>query len=513
MIKTKLLKLFALSAFAFAIAGCSSNKDLFAPVESPEIDNAFSVDRVWSTGTQGTDGFYSQLVPCIYGNSMYVAGREGKVYAIDATSGSKIWTVDLDDEEENSNKRSARLNGGMTASSLYVAVGSENGYIYVLNRKDGSIYFKYYLGLEVLTRPAFSEDGTKLFVLDSKGSLNAFDLLQKERIWVSGDSTSDLHLRSQSKPLAVGNEMVIVGTPTGRVLMISQLDGFVLNQVVVGQNSGSSDLDRISDVSSTPLLLGSEMYTTAFNAGFVDYSFEKNAVIGRLAYHSSKDLAYDENYFVITGDNGHIYCVRRADNVEVWSNTQLSYRNVTAPTIYGNLVVVGDYEGYVYFLNLNNGKILSKISVSDDPIYVAPLIVGNNLVVYSSSGDVDVYNYDPQRLVIAKKEYNDAEAVSGNAAALTAAQSMKPTLSGSGITEEALEKRRAEARKLVAQIESQQRRMENEYREYQRRKAEYERQVKEYERKKREELTGFGLMPDAGVKSDSDVEFVEDDSE
>lgn len=43
----------------------------------------------------------------------------------------------------------------MTASDAFVAVGSENGYLYVLNRKDGSIYFKYYLGSEIVTRPAF----------------------------------------------------------------------------------------------------------------------------------------------------------------------------------------------------------------------------------------------------------------------------------------------------------------------------------------------------------------------
>ena len=188
MIKNKLLKLFAVSAVAFAIAGCSSNKDLFAPVESPEIDNAFKVDHVWSVGTQGTDRFFSQLVPCVYGHSMYVAGREGKVYAIDASSGKKIWTVDLSDEKENENKRSSRLNGGMSASEQYVAVGSENGYIYVLNRQNGSIYFKHYLGVEVLTRPAFSADGSKIFVLDAKGTLNAFDLLKKEKIWVSGDN-------------------------------------------------------------------------------------------------------------------------------------------------------------------------------------------------------------------------------------------------------------------------------------------------------------------------------------
>lgn len=49
--------------------------------------------------------------------------------------------------------------------------------------------------------------------------------------------------------------------------MISQNDGYLLNQVIVGENNGSSDLDRMSDVSSTPLLLGNYMYTTAYNSG------------------------------------------------------------------------------------------------------------------------------------------------------------------------------------------------------------------------------------------------------
>ena len=39
------------------------------------------------------------------------------------------------------------------------------------------------------------------------------------------------------------------------------------------------------------------------------------------------------------------------------------------------------------------------------------------------------------------------------------------------------------------------------------------RRVAEYEKKKREALSGYGLMPDSGIKSDSDEEYVEDDSE
>ena len=513
MLKKKLLCVLALSALALVNTGCNSNKDLFAPVESPEVKNQFEPEYVWSQSTQGVDKFYSQLVPCISGKTLFIAGREGKVYAFNVLNGDEQWLIDLSDEEENDTKRSARLNGGMTASDAFVAVGSENGYIYVLNRKDGSIYFKYYLGSEIVTRPAFSASGDKLFVLDAVGKLSAFDLVKKTRLWVSGDSDNALHLRSQATPVAIGDELVILGTSSGRDLMISQNDGYLLNQVIVGENNGSSDLDRMSDVSSTPLLLGNYMYTTAYNSGFVKYSLEKETVEGKLAYHSSKDIAYDDNFFVLTGDNGHVFCVRRSDNVEVWENPQLSYRNVTAPAIYGNYAVVGDLEGYLYFMNLNNGVIESKIQLSSSPIYVAPLVAGNCLVVYSSSGAVDVLYYDPIDIVIPKKRYTDLEMVTGNTAALIAAQAMSPTAAGSGVTQEDLEKRRAEARKIVAQIEAQQRAAEAQYREYQRQKAEYERRVAEYEKKKREALSGYGLMPDSGIKSDSDEEYVEDDSE
>lgn len=510
MFKKKLLCALAVAAFAFTNAGCNSNKDLFEPVESPEVENLFDVEPVWSQSTQGVDKYFSQLNPCISGETLYIAGRKGKVYSLAMRTGEEKWVVDLSDEEENDTKRSARLNGGMTASDHFVVVCSENGYVYVLNKADGSIYAKFYLGSEIVTMPAFSASGDKLFVLDSQGKLTAFDIAHKSMLWVSGDTTEALHFRSQSRPVAVGDELVVLGTASGRVMMISQRDGLVLNQFVVGQNNGSSDLERMSDVAATPLLLGENLYSTAYNAGFIKYSLERNAIVSRLNYHSTRDIAYDDNFFVLTGDNGHVYCVRRSDNVEMWVNSQLTYRNVTAPTIYGNYAVVGDLEGYIYFINLNDGVIDSKYQVSSDPIYVAPIVAGNCLVVYTANGTVDVVCYDPIEIVLPKKRFTDLEQVTGNTAALVAAQALSPSVGGS-VTKEDLEKRRAEARKIVAQIEAQERAQRARYEEYQRQKAEYERRVKEYEKQRREQLSGYGLSVDEGVKSDSDDEFVEVD--
>ena len=98
---------------------------------------------------------------------------------------------------------------------------------------------------------------------------------------------------------------------------------------------------------------------------------------------------------------------------------------------------------------------------------------------------------------------------SGITSALIASKAMTENLGIGTSTREAIEQRREEARKLVAQIQAQERAIEAQIREYQRQKTEYEKRVAEYEKKQREELSGYGLMPSAGVKSEDDEEFIE----
>ena len=169
------IKSLALIPFvAGVLFGCSGNEDLYAPVDAPEIENRFDIDKLWSSSVGGVGDFYSQLSPAFSGGIIYAAGRDGDVYAYDAMSGDRIWHTDLDDEEENDDRRSARLAGGVTVYAGKAAVGSENGYIYVLNAKDGSLLWKDFVGGEVIAKPAFSKSGSALFVLDSRGRLTSY---------------------------------------------------------------------------------------------------------------------------------------------------------------------------------------------------------------------------------------------------------------------------------------------------------------------------------------------------
>lgn len=495
MTKTKFaLAIPLVAAFLF---GCSGSQDLFAPVEAPEIENSFNVEKVWSVNTGGVDSYYSQLSPSIDLSRIYMASRDGDVYAYDKLTGDKLWHVDLGDEEENDDKRSARLSGGLSSYAGYVAVGSENGYIYLLNAIDGTLRFKYYLGSEVLTKPAFSKSGTTLFVLDAKGSLSCFDIATGKLKYVSGENNGALRLRSQSEPVAVGDEYIIVGQSNGKINILLQENGSIANQIVVGQAYGSNALQRMADVSSTPVLNDHSLYSISYNGNFIEYDFNQHAIVNKLGYSSALDLALDDDHIIIVDDQGHIYAISRANNEQLWVNTALSYRNVTAPVIYGSYVVVGDLEGYLYFIDLNDGAIKTMIELDNSAVYTTPIVDGNLLYAVSSDGDLACYMYDPSGIALQKsmslRVQNDYAGIGINMNAPGVGDT--GIYGPQGIDYDKLMQRRQAIIRQVAQVEAKQRQAMAQQRAYERQRAEYERRVKAYEEERRRQLSGFGIAP------------------
>ena len=67
-------------------------------------------------------------------------------------------------------------------------------------------------------------------------------------------------------------------------------------------------------------------------------------------------------------------------------------RDVTAPTPFGSTVVVGDYEGYVHWLDIGDGRFVARAQAASSRIVSAPIIVGRSLVVQSEDGRIVAYS-------------------------------------------------------------------------------------------------------------------------
>ncbi|MFP4904718.1 PQQ-binding-like beta-propeller repeat protein, partial [Paraburkholderia sp. BR14261] len=71
-----------------------------------------------------------------------------------------------------------------------------------------------------------------------------------------------------------------------------------------------------------------------------------------------------------------------------WTNEKLKSRDVSVPALLGHAVVLGDYQGYVHFLSLDDGSFVSRVKTDGSPIMAAPVLAGNTLVVQTKDGDL-----------------------------------------------------------------------------------------------------------------------------
>jgi outer membrane protein assembly factor BamB len=66
----------------------------------------------------------------------------------------------------------------------------------------------------------------------------------------------------------------------------------------------------------------------------------------------------------------HAFSLR--EGASLWQQAALRNRQLTAPALLDQTVVVGDYDGYIHFLTRDDGHLLARFSVGGGAI-VSPL--------------------------------------------------------------------------------------------------------------------------------------------
>ncbi len=56
-------------------------------------------------------------------------------------------------------------------------------------------------------------------------------------------------------------------------------------------------------------------------------------------------------------------------------------------------VIVGDFEGYLHWLDKATGDFAARVEVEEDPILTKPIVANGILFAYSSGGKLAAYTY------------------------------------------------------------------------------------------------------------------------
>lgn len=381
-----LFRAVSLLGVALFVVGCGSKGIVHTPAKLVDISHPLvQPQQVWSRSIgNGSGGFYPAFRIAAEKDAVFVAAEDGDVAAYNSATGATIWSTDTD----------ARLISGPTVNGDAVLLGSLDAKVITLKRADGKPLWKGDASSEVMSPPV--SDGRVVVVRGVDGRIFGLDADSGRRLWNFDRSEPSLTLRGQSAPLFEGDN-VLIGLDTGELISLNSEDGKLAWAQSLSVPSGRSELDRLVDIDADllPSTMGVFVVSYGGDIALVDPVSGEPRWKRRVKSYSGMALSSDGRTLYVTDDDGYVWALDASNGAEEWKQKALKYRRLSPPAYFDGYVVVGDYDGYLHWLEPSDGKIVGRTRLGSDPIIAAPVVANGLLYVMDSDGDLAAYKDAP----------------------------------------------------------------------------------------------------------------------
>ncbi|MCL6711105.1 outer membrane protein assembly factor BamB [Pseudoxanthomonas sp. z9] len=431
-------RLLAMAALVLVLSGCSTIKGWFGgnkkdekptePAELVEFTPSVEVAKLWSANVgKGEDRLGLQQGPVVADGRVYAAAVEGGVRALDLQTGKEVWHFKPEktragdaaqpdqvaeepasgEEETKAAKRARkeaaklakkaakrkiewRFSGGPGAGDGLVVIGTLDGRVIALDANDGTEKWRAKVPNEVITAPAVGQG--YVLVRTNDGRVTAFDAASGERRWFWTSELPSLTVRGNA-PVTLGPGVVFVGNDDGTVAALSLRDGRQVWSQTVGSADGRSELDRMADVDGPPVLDGTTLFATSYKKETVAIEGPSGRPLWQRDNGGPGGLGVTSSYVVVADQGGTVWGLDRYSGNATWSNPKMLRRSLTAPSIHGDYAVVGDFDGYVHWLKLDNGEEAARARAGGKAIRAKPVVADGILLIQNVEGELTAFRF------------------------------------------------------------------------------------------------------------------------
>jgi outer membrane protein assembly factor BamB len=346
-------------------------KDTHKPGPLPPFEAKVTGQIDWQAplGAKGGESFAPEVRP----EAIYAAAPDGTIVSIDPTTGRQIWRIKADKP----------LSAGVGADSKVVAVGTAKGEVIAFDSTAGALLWRVKVSTEVAGPPTAAEGKVIVWALD--GRIYALSQADGSQKWVYQRTIPALTVRR----FAGGNAArgaLFTGTAGGKLLAMDLGTGGLGWEASVATPKGATELERIADVTSAPVIDERQVCAAAFQGRVACFDLTRGTLIWSRDFSSLGGIAVDNRYLYITDDKGNIHALDKTTGASMWKQDKLTARFPSGPVLVGDSVGVVDAQGYLHLLDRNDGSLIGRVATDGSAALSQPVPVGKAAVWQSAGG-------------------------------------------------------------------------------------------------------------------------------
>jgi len=364
---------------------CSTPDNSEPPAELTDIENAESVQEMWSIDTgQGAEKSFFDMQPLVLGDKILTIDTRGLIHQIDSIRGKSDWRYE-------SGLFSIT---GVSGNEKYLVATSGEGRIELFSREDMTLtpVWKKQLNSEIRSRAVLHDN--QVFVRTVDGRLTMIDAVSGKTGWSVSRRVPALSLTGSSYPI-VTDELVISGFDNGKLLALERENGSIVWESTVGVPSGRTEIERLVDLDGQFIVRDGVIYISSFQGKLAAITLNSGQVLWTRNFSSFQAIDADDEALYLTDDRSHIWSIDRRTGSAFWKQDVLNARKITAPRLVGNKLVVADLQGYVHWLNKLDGKLVSRVSTQNQRYISQPVAIESIAIVLDATGQLTALTQQP----------------------------------------------------------------------------------------------------------------------
>lgn len=347
----------------------SSSAPKIKAAELTPIQASVELRALWQAGI-GSAGEFS-FTPAVVDASVYAAARDGSIARFD--SGNQVWRTSVGQP----------ISGGVGSDGKFVVVASPKGEVITVDAGTGRELWRARVSSEVLAAPAVA-DGL-VVVRSGDSRIFGFDAADGKRRWVYQRSTPTLSLRSSVGVLIAGR-LTLAGFPGGKLVAIANNNGAALWEVTVALPKGATELERVADITSRPVVSGSTVCAVAFQGRVSCFDGNSGNNLWSRELSSSAGLAIDSRHVYVADEKGAVHAFDRSSGASVWKQDKLFMRGLSRPLALAGHVAVADSQGMVHLLRREDGAFAARAATDGSAVTAEPVAMGDGFLVQTGNG-------------------------------------------------------------------------------------------------------------------------------